>query len=175
MACACSAPSPLRLHHELDSSPIPSPVAGRPAGQFVRHARRHPTGLDAWARPPASPLPAAAGVSWTRLEAGVQLQLGNLTRNVLFYGPQTVRVSTHLGQSHASAPSLVVVQKPVAESFTTTETDTTLTLPGSQLRVLIDKRTAAITFQRLDGSPLTRESAPAELQPSSSTAAPPTR
>ena len=136
------------------------------ASSFATHAAT-PTGLDALGQTARLTLPAAAGVSWTRLEAGVQLQLGNLTRNVLFYGPQTVRVSTHLGQSHASAPSLVVVQKPVAESFTTTETDTTLTLQSSQLRVLIDKRTAAITFQRLDGSPLTRESAPAELQPSS--------
>ena len=67
--------------------------------------------------------------------------------------------STHLGQSHASAPSLVVVQKAGGRELHHHRTDTTLTLQGSQFRVLIDKRTAAVTFQRADGSPIARERA----------------
>lgn len=112
------------------------------------------------------PAPTEPGrVSWVRLEAGVQLQQGALTRNVLFYGPSLVRVSTHLGQSHASAASLVVVASPQPQDLAVQETDATLVLATPALRVEVDKRSGALAFLRPDGSVFTREAAPASLQP----------
>lgn len=125
-----------------------------------------PTGLDALGQAQRLPLaPNAQGLAWARLEAGVQLQFGPLTRNVLFYGPGLVRVTTHLGQSHATQPSLVVVGQPQAVALSVQETAAQLVITGPALRVEVDKGSGALAFLRPDGRLLTREVAPATLQP----------
>lgn len=123
-----------------------------------------PSGLDAHGQTLRQPLPSAAqGFAWTRLDAGVQLQLGALTRNVLFYGPGLVRVTAHLGQSHATQPSLVVVASPQAVPLVVEDGAESLVLTSAALRVEIDKRSGALAFYRPDGSLFTREQAPAAL------------
>ena len=124
-----------------------------------------PSGLDANGQTQRQPLPAASGFAWTPLAAGVQVQLGQLTRNVLFYGPGLVRVTANLGQSHATAPSLVVVAQPQSVPFEAKESDRALVLSSVAVRVVIDKQSGAITFERPDGSVLLREQAPAALTP----------
>ncbi|RZL36618.1 MAG: DUF5110 domain-containing protein [Rubrivivax sp.] len=131
------------------------------------------TGLDAHGQTLREALPGATqGFAWTRLDAGVQLQLGALTRNVLFYGPGLVRVTAHLGQSHATQPSLVVVASPQAVPFDVKDSVETLVLTSAALRVDIDKRTGALAFHRPDGSLFTREQAPAQLTPAQFSGAP---
>ena len=53
---------------------------------------KHPAGLDAngHLKPVAV---AAAAFSYSLIEHGVQVRVGNVTKNVIFYGPSTVRVS----------------------------------------------------------------------------------
>jgi alpha-D-xyloside xylohydrolase len=132
-----------------------------------------PSGLDAHGQTLRQPLPAAAqGLAWTRLAAGVQLQLGTLTRNVLFYGPGLVRVTAQLGQSHATQPSLVVVAAPQAVPLDVKDAADTLVLTSAALRVDIDKRSGALAFYRPDGSLFTREQAPAQLTPAEFSGAP---
>lgn len=132
-----------------------------------------PSGLDAHGQTLRQPLPSAAqGFAWTRLDAGVQLQLGALTRNVLFYGPGLVRVTAHLGQSHATQPSLVVVASPQAVPLVVEDGAESLVLTSAALRVEIDKRSGALAFYRPDGSLFTREQAPAALTTAEVTGAP---
>src|SRR5688572_22292109 len=40
------------------------------------------------------------GFAFTKLENGIQIRVSGQTKNVLFYGPQTVRVNTNLGRAH---------------------------------------------------------------------------
>ncbi len=132
-----------------------------------------PTGLDALGQAQRQPLtPDAGGFAWTRLTAGVQVQRGTLTRNLLFYGPGLVRVTTHLGQSHATQPSLVVVAAPQPQPLEVQDGADTLVLASPALRVQVDKRSGAIAFLRPDGQPFTREQAPAALQPAEFSGAP---
>ncbi|MFG6430339.1 TIM-barrel domain-containing protein [Roseateles sp. LYH14W] len=124
-----------------------------------------PSGLDAQGQAQRQPLaPDAHGFAWTRLAAGVQVQRGTLTRNILFYRPGLVRVTAHLGQSHATQPSLVVVATPQAVPLDVQNGADTLVLASAALRVQVDKRSGAIAFLRPDGQPFTREQAPAALQ-----------
>ncbi|MCE4555416.1 TIM-barrel domain-containing protein [Roseateles cellulosilyticus] len=161
----------LRARRALTTAFTTALVAGLLA--VALPAAQADTGLDALGQPQRLPLAAAAqGLAWKRLESGVQLQLGALTRNVLFYGPGIVRVTTNLGESHATQPSLVVVAQPQAPAFDIQETADTLVLASAALRVQIDRRSGALAFQRADGSPLTREQAPAALKPASFSGAP---
>lgn len=129
-----------------------------------------PSGLDALGQaqrldPAALTTPPGGGLGWARLQAGVQLQIGALTRNILFYGPGVVRVTTHLGESHATQPSLVVVARPEPQPLALTTTDTALLLDTPALRIEVDRRNGALSFLRPDGSTWLREAAPAALQP----------
>jgi alpha-D-xyloside xylohydrolase len=108
-------------------------------------------------------VPASQGFAWMRVAGGVQLQLGALTRNVVFYGPGLVRVTAHLGESYATQESLVVVTWPMDVPFDVKESADTLVLTSTAVRVDIDKRSGALAFYRPDGSVLTREQAPATL------------
>ncbi len=57
------------------------------------------------------------GFSCTPLENGVQLRVGGIVKNVIFYGPTTVRVNENLGENYWKYPSIVVVGKPAAVPF----------------------------------------------------------
>lgn len=140
-----------------------------------------PTGLDAngqlRAEAPAASSPAAAeaaGFSFVRLENGVQLRVGAVTKNVLFYGPAIVRVNANLGATHARHPSLAVVARPAAVEFTVEETPATLALVAAKLRVVADKRTGALRFLDSRGAEISRErgDAPATFKPVTISGAP---
>ena len=105
--------------------------------------------------------------AYTQLENGVQLRVGEVVKNILFYGPDIVRVNANGGQSHTPHPSLTVLMKPEAVPFKLTETATHLQLVTSRLRLEIDKQTGTVGYFRPDGSVITRESAkhPAGIKP----------
>jgi len=119
-----------------------------------------PTGLDAAGQlQPLSAAAGAAGFSCTKLTNGVQIRAGGLVKNVLFYGPETVRVSANAGKTFDPQPSLVVVAKPAEVPFQVKDSSTTLTITSAKLNIVVDKKSGALTFQRPDGTEITRERA----------------
>ena len=119
-----------------------------------------PAGLDANGHllPVAAPTALPAAFSYSRIAHGVQVRVGGVTKNVIFYGPATVRVNTTLGDNFWRHPSIVVTGKPAAIAFTTREDADTLTLLSKQLHVVVDKASGALTFKDAKGKVYTRES-----------------
>ena len=99
------------------------------------------------------------GFSFDRLESGVQFRANGITKNVIFYGPGTVRVNANLGQPYTKQPSLVIVAKPAQMAFTVEESSTSLAIDSKALHIVVDKETGALTFLGADGKELTRERA----------------
>lgn len=124
------------------------------------------TGLDANGQLQSVAPAEQSGFSFSRLENGVQLRVNGVTKNVLFYGPTTVRVNANLGQSFAEHPSLVVTAPPAAAPFDLKESANTLTLSAEKLQIVADKKTGALTFLDAHGREYTRERAenPTELR-----------
>jgi len=122
-----------------------------------RLAAALPTGLDqaGQLRTVAATVP--DDFSYARLENGVQVRAHGLWKNVLFYGPATVRVNTTHGETFAHLPGIVVIAPPASVPFELKDTATSLEIASPRLRVLIDKATAALTFLAADGRLLTRE------------------
>lgn len=108
------------------------------------------------------------------LENGVQLCVGNIFKNILFYGPSTVRIQENLGRSYWLHPSLVIVGKPAAVPFRVQEAQDILTLVSEKIQIQADKKTGALTFLDIDGKILTRERAEnhAVIQPREISGAP---
>jgi alpha-D-xyloside xylohydrolase len=104
--------------------------------------------------------------AFIKVQNGVQLRVGNVVKNVLFYGPDIVRVNVSLGKPFTTQPSLTVVAQPASVPFEVKESDAELQLTSSSLHVLVDKKTVALTFQHLDGTVITRERVdqPAEIK-----------
>lgn len=126
-----------------------------------------PTGLDAAGQlAPLGAAPATGKFSATRLPSGVQIRVGNLVKNVLFYGPEIVRVSVNAGTTFAPQPSLSVIAKPATAPFEMKDEPATLTLVSARLQVVVNKQTGALTFLRPDGAEITRERTenPAEVK-----------
>jgi alpha-D-xyloside xylohydrolase len=118
-----------------------------------------PSGLDTYGSL-QSVIPAASkDFAFTRLENGVQFRVNGVTKNVIFYGPNTVRVNANLGKSHWTAPSIVVIGKPSAVRFDLKEDASSLTVLSKQIRVVADKKSGALSFLRADGTLYTRERA----------------
>jgi alpha-D-xyloside xylohydrolase len=78
------------------------------------------------------------GFSCTRLENGVQLRVGESVKNVIFYGPSTVRVNENLGENYWEHPSIVVVGEPVPIAFEIQEAEGSFRLYLDGRRVLQD-------------------------------------
>ena len=97
--------------------------------------------------------------SCVRLENGVQLHVNGVTKNVIFYGPSTIRVNENLGRSFWEHPSIVVVGKPATVPFKVQEAADTVTIASDRLQVKVDKKTAALTFMDAAGKVLTKERA----------------
>ncbi|HEX6703823.1 MAG TPA: TIM-barrel domain-containing protein [Albitalea sp.] len=126
-----------------------------------------PSALDAAGQQQALRIDTASdGFAWRRVAEGLQFQFRGMTKSVLFYGPDVVRVVVHLGEAYTTQPSLVVVARPKLVAFEVRDSGDTLTLAGPGLRVTVDKRSGALAFFAIDGRLLTRErdSAPTELQ-----------
>jgi len=117
------------------------------------------TGLDEHGQLKPVMAATAKGFGYQRLENGIQLRVGGVFKNVIFYGPETVRVNAHPGQSHAMHPSLTVVSQPAKVSFKIKESAAGLTIVSEKLHVLVDKQSGALTFQRPDGMVITCEDA----------------
>ncbi len=115
-----------------------------------------PTGLDAHGHllPVVAP---AASFSYAQLEHGVQIRVGNVTKNVIFYGPMTVRVNTTLGENYWKHPSIVVRHGPSAVPFETRDHGDRLTIESKGLYIDIDKSTGALTFKDAAGKIYTQE------------------
>jgi alpha-D-xyloside xylohydrolase len=99
----------------------------------------------------------AAPFSYSLIEHGVQVRVASVTKNVIFYGPTTVRVNTTLAENFWRHPSIVVTGKPAAVVFKTRDNADTLTLESNSLHIVIDKSTGALTFKDAKGKVYTRE------------------
>ena len=121
---------------------------------FTLHAA---TGLDASGQLQAVPAATKDGFSYVRLETGVQFRVGGITKNVIFYGPNLIRVNANLGQPHTKQPSLAVVAKPASVIFTIEESPAALTIIAEKLRITADKQSGGLTFLSSAGQELTRE------------------
>jgi alpha-D-xyloside xylohydrolase len=127
-----------------------------------------PTGLDSAGQLALSSALArvSGSFNYTRLESGVQIRVGETVKNILFHGPDIVRVNANLGRAHLAYPSLVVVKPAGKASVSLKESADHLDVSTSALVVRVDKKTGALTFLRPDGSVITREAAdrPAEIK-----------
>ena len=97
------------------------------------------------------------GFSCVRLENGVQLRIGGIVKNLIFYGPTTVRVNENLGVNHWKYPSIVVVGKPAAVPFKIQEAGDSVTVVSDKLTIKADKQSGAFTFMDVTGRVLTKE------------------
>ncbi len=116
-----------------------------------------PSGLDTNGFLKAESLPKTEGFTHTTLANGVQFRVNGITKNVIFYGPETVRVNANLGESHWAHPSIVVISKPANVPFKVEESAETLTISSAKLRIVADKKTGALIFLDASGKELTRE------------------
>jgi alpha-D-xyloside xylohydrolase len=115
------------------------------------------TGLDSHGNLQTVVAAQGEGFACQQLENGVQLRVNGLVKNIIFYGPDTVRVNASLGETFTQQPSLVVVAKPAAVQFKMEETPETLKLVSAKLQIVADKKTGALTFFRPDGGEIVRE------------------
>jgi alpha-D-xyloside xylohydrolase len=104
-----------------------------------------PTGLDARGHFRATSLP-SDGFAYTRLRQGVQFRVNGVSKNLIFYAPETVRVNATLGANYWTAASLVVTALPQAIPFSISETPETLSILGQKLRIEVDKTSGALRF-----------------------------
>jgi alpha-D-xyloside xylohydrolase len=136
--------------------------AGAPAlaSMAPKANRSLPTGLDANGhfRPvPLSP----NGFTYARLRDGVQLRANGVSKNLIFYAPDTVRVNATLGENYWTAASLVVTARPQPVPFSISETPTTLSIVSQKLRIEVDKVSSALRFLDSRGRLYTSEKADA--------------
>ena len=127
-----------------------------------------PTGMNAVGQlVPVGAAVGDAGFAYVRLQNGVQLQVNGVTKNVLFYRSDIVRVNANLGTAYTTQPSLDIVTQPAPVSLTITESAATLRIASRSLQVLADRKTGALTFLRPDGTVITRErtAQPSEIKP----------
>lgn len=120
-----------------------------------------PDVLDGIGHVRAVPVDGSRGFAHQRVRGGVQVRLDGVTKTVLFYAPNVVRVNAHLGESHWEHPSLVVIRSSGDIPIETRESAGVLSLVGASLRIDVDKRTGALTFIEPGGRVMTRERADA--------------
>ena len=99
--------------------------------------------------------------TYVRTANGIQAHIGGVTKNIIFYAPDTVRVNANLGRNYWTAPSLVVKAGPTLTPFTLRESATTLTIATAKLRVEVNKATGALRFFNAKGTFYTEEKADA--------------
>jgi alpha-D-xyloside xylohydrolase len=121
-----------------------------------------PAGLDAAGQlslvPTLGRADAGAGpFAYARLEHGVQIRVGATVKNILFHGPDIVRVNANLGRAHTPHPSLVVVRPAGDARVQLKEFADHIEVSTSALLVRVEKANGALAFLRPDGSEITRE------------------
>ena len=107
-----------------------------------------------------------AGLEVTHLQDGVQIRVGKVVKNVIFYGPETVRVNANFGKPLTEQASLVVVDNPNAPELKITPDDGGVQISSDKLVIKVDGKTAALTFMHPDGSVILCEDAqnPSEIK-----------
>jgi len=138
-----------------------SPVAADAAGRTAAEAKPGPTGLDANGHLASVLTDPSSGFAFARLRNGVQVRVNGVTKNILFYGPETVRVNANLGANYWTAPSIAVIEQPASVPFSVTQTADTLSVIGTKLRIDISKATGAVRFFDRAGKLYTEEKAAA--------------
>lgn len=96
---------------------------------------------------------------YSTLENGIQLNVDGIVKNVIFYGPSTIRVNENLGHSYWEHPSIVVAGKPAAVPFKVQEAADSITIVSDKLWIKADKKTGALIFMDGAGRVLTKERA----------------
>ncbi|MGF7149993.1 alpha-D-xyloside xylohydrolase [Sphingomonas zeicaulis] len=138
----------------LGTAPIAA-VASEPARSVAS------TGLDARGHLQGVIPAAARGFAFIRLAQGVQIRVGGVTKNLIFYGPATLRVNANLGENYWTAPSLAVIAKPQSVAFALSQTADTLTIKTARLRVDVSKASGALRFFDASGQLYTEENSAA--------------
>jgi alpha-D-xyloside xylohydrolase len=135
-------------------------------GVQAEEAAKAASGLDEHGQLKAVLARADNGFGYRRLECGIQFCVNGVFKNIIFYGPEIVRVNANLGQPHTTQPSLTVVANPADVPFKIKESESELTMVADKLTVLVNKQTGTLTFQRPDGTVITHERAtrPAEVK-----------
>jgi alpha-D-xyloside xylohydrolase len=144
-------------HHEPAASPrTGAPLAGKPAAldRADQMTVVSPCGTG------------RSGFAWAEVQDGVQICIGDTVKNILFYGPGTVRVNANRGRVYTTRPSLAVVAHPRAVTLKVEDRDGQLLISSARLRIGVDKQTGAVSFRKPSGAEITRERAvnPAEIK-----------
>lgn len=117
------------------------------------------TGMDVHGQLHAVVPPASNDFAFVRLDDGVQFRIHDVVKNIVFYGPDTVRVNSNLGVVYTAQPSLVVVAKPAHVAFTVEQSADSVSVVSDKLRIKVSRRTGALTFFKADGGLLYQEQA----------------
>lgn len=110
-----------------------------------------PTGLNQAGQLQVVQELAGPAITVTRLQNGVQLQVGGITKNIIFYGPTTVRVNANRARSFTQQPSIVVTAGPAKVPFEIKQAPDTVFISSAKLRIEVDKRSGALTFHGKHG------------------------
>jgi alpha-D-xyloside xylohydrolase len=130
-------------------------ISACPRGSVAR------TGLDERSHLCAVGRAATAGFGFVRLEQGVQIRVGDVVKNLIFYGPATLRVNANLGENYWTARSLAVIAAPQPVAFTLADATDTLTIRSAKLRIEVAKANGALRFYDAAGKLYTEEDAAA--------------
>src|SRR5690348_14314219 len=115
------------------------------------------TGLDAHGQLQAVIASLDTDFAFTRLDNGVQLRIHDVVKNIVFYGPDTVRVNSNNGSVFTTQPSLVVIEKPAKVAFTVQQSPESLFIVSKKLRITVLRKTGALTFAKANGELLYQE------------------
>ena len=100
------------------------------------------------------------GFGFERMENGIQIRVGDVYKNIVFYGPKTVRVNSSSGKSYWKHPSLVVVTEPASPRLGINEDNDAITIrSGNELVIKVDKKTGSLSFYRPDKTLILAENA----------------
>jgi hypothetical protein len=117
-----------------------------------------PSGLDANGNLQHAPKSETiAGLQVARLKDGVQIRIGEATKNIIFYGSEAVRVNTILDKPLTEHASLAVVGKPSAPELKIAEKGDGIQITSDHLLIAVDGKRGALTFMKPDGSVILRE------------------
>jgi len=115
------------------------------------------TGLDAQGQLKVVVQPEATGFAFTQLDDGLQIRIHDIVKNIVFYGPDTVRVNSNNGAVFTTQPSLVVIEKPAKVAFTVRQSPETISIVTKTLRIDVSRKTGALKFFRANGELLYQE------------------
>ncbi|HCE45175.1 MAG TPA: glycoside hydrolase [Lentisphaeria bacterium] len=108
--------------------------------------------------------PGKTGFAYKEIEGGIQLRVGGMYRNVIFYGERTVRVNSNPGVSYWKHPSLTVVAAPIAPDLKIADVGNKLKINSPKIIIEVNKDSGALSFFRQDGFPILSEKNDAPME-----------